>query len=269
MVLKGSTPGGSTPYAGLASGVNQFMTGQAAAPYIANLPGYQAMTGQQSQNILSQLKGEVPQDVINQVLQQAAERGIATGTAGGPNANAAYMKMLGLTSLGLQQQGAQNLTQAIANTPVPELFNPMSLYVPEKLAGLSLGAAQSGVNMGAVNMGAPSAITTRAQWEAAGMPGASGVWQGSKATNTPGFQTYNFTPGPTIPGYGGAQSQSQYYQQQKAKADAANAAAQAQTNSWQNAWLAAHQGKPSAMQQAQALENEAIKMKNFNFWQGP
>lgn len=107
----------------LAGQVNQFNTGQAIAPYIANLPGYQSMVGQSSQNIGSLLRGEIPSDVMSLLAQQAAERGINTGLAGSPNANAAALRALGLTSLGLQQQGEGELTSAIGRTPVPQLFN--------------------------------------------------------------------------------------------------------------------------------------------------
>lgn len=107
----------------LATQVNQFNTSQALAPYIANLPGYQSMVGQSSQNIGSLLRGEIPTDVMNLLNQQMAERGVASGLAGSPNANAAALQGLGLTSLGLQKQGEGELTAAIGRTPVPQLFN--------------------------------------------------------------------------------------------------------------------------------------------------
>jgi len=134
------------PYADLAAALNAFMTQQAAAPYIANLPNYQGMLGQATANAGSQLRGEIPRDVINQIQQAGAERGIATGMPGSPNANAAYLRALGLTSIGQQQTGATNLHNLIADTPVPQLFNPASLFVPERLANQELGAAVAGRN---------------------------------------------------------------------------------------------------------------------------
>lgn len=129
---------------GIASSVNQFMQGQANLPFIMNLPGYQGMQAQQSQNILSMLQGDVPRDVINQILQQASERGIATGSPRGPNANAAYLKALGLTSIDLMGKGSELFGAAIEQTPRAELWNPMSLYVPERLAAQEIAAAKSG-----------------------------------------------------------------------------------------------------------------------------
>ena len=107
----------------LAGQTNAFNTQQAINPYIANLPGYSQMVAQSSGNIGSLLQGQIPPDVLNLLSQQGAERGIATGLAGSPNANAATMRALGLTSLGLQQQGEGELTNAIGRTPVPQLFN--------------------------------------------------------------------------------------------------------------------------------------------------
>lgn len=153
-------PAGTVPYAQLANLVNQFMTQQAAMPLQSNLPGYTGMREQQSKNILSQLQGDVPQDVITQILQQAAERGIMTGAPGGPNANSAYLRALGLTSIGQQQLGQQGLNQAIEQTPVPEIWNPMSLYVPEYLANQELEQA---TGAGSGGTGGPRGVT-RTPW---------------------------------------------------------------------------------------------------------
>ena len=106
-------------FSDLADSANKFMTGQAIAPYLANLPNYANMVGSRTENITQQLKGQLPQDVINQIGQQAAERGVSSGSPGSPNANSAYLRALGLNSLQMQQQGNQNLSGAIADTPVP------------------------------------------------------------------------------------------------------------------------------------------------------
>lgn len=134
----------SLPFGELAQMTNQFMTGQALAPYLQNLPGYANMVGQRSQNTQQMLQGQLPDDVITQISQQAAQRGIAGGSPGSPNANADYLRALGLTSLDMMGQGSQQLTQSIADTPVPELWNPMSLYVPSTLGAQEQAAALAG-----------------------------------------------------------------------------------------------------------------------------
>lgn len=113
----------------LGTGLNTQIAQQAALPYQLNLPNYGAMTGQSSQNILSLLQGQVPQDVANQIAQMGAERGVATGSIGSPNANAALLRSLGLTSLGLQSQGESELTGAVGRTPTGQQFNPASFLV--------------------------------------------------------------------------------------------------------------------------------------------
>lgn len=140
----GTTGFGAFPNFGLASQVNPFMSGQAALPYHMNLPGYQSLINQQSQNIGGLLRGQVPGDVQTLLQQQGAERGVAMGSPGSPNSNAAWLRALGLTSLGLQKEGAGQLSQVRADTPVPELWNPMSLYVPQLLAQQELDAARAG-----------------------------------------------------------------------------------------------------------------------------
>src|SRR6185369_2163578 len=114
---------------GLGNSLNTEIAHEAALPYQLNLPNYCAMTGQASNNILSLLKGQVPPDVLAQIGQMAAERGVATGSIGSPNSNAALLRALGQTSLGLQQQGETELTGAINRTPTGKQFDPTSFLV--------------------------------------------------------------------------------------------------------------------------------------------
>lgn len=133
---------GGVPYGAEAKSINQFMGNQALQQYKANLPGYANAVGQRSENTQQMLEGDLPQDVVNQIAQQSAERGIGGG-GGGPNANAAYLRALGLNSLDMMQQGSAQLTQSIADTPVAELWNPASLFVPTVLGRQEAEAANS------------------------------------------------------------------------------------------------------------------------------
>lgn len=184
---------------GLAGGVNRFQQQQAAGGLQANLPGYQGMIGQSSANIGQELQGQVPSDVVNQILQSAAERGIVTGSPGSPNANAAYLRALGLTSLGQMQTGEQNLTAAIGRTPQaapmnlsPFLVTPAqqqeaavanALYGaapnPSAVAAANLGAARSGLGLGAGSVSAPTIPNF-----GGGFGGFSGYQSGGGATGT-------------------------------------------------------------------------------------
>lgn len=133
----------ASPQYGTANSINQFMIGQSRLPYQWNLPLYGQNLLTQSRNTAALMRGEVPLDVVGQLQRRGAERGIAMGSPGSPNANSAWLRALGLTSLGLQQQGSQQFGQQLAATPIPELFNPASLYVPERKAEQELKAARS------------------------------------------------------------------------------------------------------------------------------
>ena len=144
-------------YTDLASQANDFMTGQAIKPLITNLPQYATNVGQRSLNTNQMLKGQLPDDVIRQISQQAAERGIATGSPGSSNSNAAYLRSLGLNSLQMMGQGSQELTRSIADTPIPQIWNPLSLQVPQMLARSELDAARTGRGAGAGGVRMPPA----------------------------------------------------------------------------------------------------------------
>lgn len=104
-------------YNALIKGINDQANQQAQANLSANLPGYTANLAQQSANVSDLLAGKISPSTINNMATAAAERGISVGS-GGPNANAAYLRALGLTTEGLQAQGAQQFAQQIASTPV-------------------------------------------------------------------------------------------------------------------------------------------------------
>lgn len=167
--------GGGAPQFGLANQTNRFMSGQAALPYQQNLPGYGSMVSGESNNILDMIGGELPDDVVNQILQRGAERGIMTGSPGGPNSSAAYLKAIGLTSLDMQKQGAERLSQAVARTPVPEIWNPMSMYVPQTLAAQGANYARMGASGGGGGGGSSFPMYTGGQTTTPAPLGSGGL----------------------------------------------------------------------------------------------
>jgi len=90
---------------------------------IKNLPNYLALAGQDSANIGNNLSGVVSPDVLYQLQQQAAERGISMGSPLSDNSNSAYLRALGLTSMQLQQLGHTQLNEAIQRTPIQQTQN--------------------------------------------------------------------------------------------------------------------------------------------------
>jgi len=114
---------------GLGQGLNRFNQQQLTNQYQAAIPNYNALTEKQSGNIAEELSGDVPQDVVNQIIQQAAERGIVTGSPGSPNAGAAMLRSLGLTSLDMQHHGVSDLATAIGEAPKAGIIDPTQFLV--------------------------------------------------------------------------------------------------------------------------------------------
>lgn len=82
-------------------------------PGISNLldkiiPGFSDMLAQGSENTLSELRGELPQDVQDQVTRSAAFKSISGGFGGTQMAGALTARDLGLTSLNLTQLGTNS-----------------------------------------------------------------------------------------------------------------------------------------------------------------
>lgn len=94
------------------------------------IPNAGVLENQSSGNIGSALAGKLPADVIQQLGQRAAERGIGTGTAGSMANDAAYMRALGLNSLDLQNMGQTWLNNAYSRNPAAPVstIDPSTLY---------------------------------------------------------------------------------------------------------------------------------------------
>lgn len=113
----------------LATGMGAASGSGAAANLNTALPGATDALGNALNVSKSEVSGQLPPDVINLIQQQAAERGIATGTAGSPNNDAAMLRALGLTSLDLSNTGIGNLSRVIGSTPTGPQFNPASQLI--------------------------------------------------------------------------------------------------------------------------------------------
>ena len=107
----GSVPAPTQPVStsGAATG-NAIAAGQEVN---SQLPGYTQDLSNVGANITALTSGQVPGDVIEQLQQQGAEENAVTGAG----SNAAYLKALGLTSLGLDQTGQQDLQSILTSLP--------------------------------------------------------------------------------------------------------------------------------------------------------
>lgn len=100
--------------------------------YTGRIGGYDDMAAASSANILSNLRGEIPDDVKYLIGQNAAERGIARGVSGSDFSNTDYLRSLGLTSLDLKRQGETGLTGAFDRVGKVSQFDPTKfLITPE------------------------------------------------------------------------------------------------------------------------------------------
>ena len=197
--------------------VDQLNQNSQTAANAARIPNNPALEAQSSANIGSELAGQLPQDVITQMQQQAAERGVATGSPGSDNSNGAYLRALGLNSLALQQQGQQNLSAADARNPAAPIFDPTSqLLTPYQqgqlnyqngLLGLDWYRALTGQGGGAGGGGrsstgtmpSPTPNPTTNWWSGlmAGTPSSSSVTPPPSTTFPTDSTIY---PGTSVPG---------------------------------------------------------------------
>lgn len=153
----------------------------------SQLPGYGTSLGNVGANVQSETAGQVPADVLNQITQQAAERGVATGNVGGGATNAAMLQNLGLTSLNLTNMGQQNLNSQTQNLPGAQIYQNPAFYETTaqgyeanlqnsvfQSAAQSAAAAQQAEQAG-LSAGAGTGSPSIAPGTAAAVPGASPV----------------------------------------------------------------------------------------------
>src|ERR1041384_2145440 len=87
------------------------------------IPGGGDLENQSSANIASALAGEIDPSTLNLLGQQAAERGVMTGSPMGPGSNAEYLRALGLTSLDRMNTGQNWLSAATARNPAAPIYD--------------------------------------------------------------------------------------------------------------------------------------------------
>lgn len=122
----GNLPG----IANLTQGTDAISNAGAASGLQQNLPGYESMLNQASTNTQQELSGQLPQDVVNQITQEAAERGVATGQGtNSQDTNSAMLSAMGQNSEQQMQTGQSNLNTLIGETPQGAQFNPASMFV--------------------------------------------------------------------------------------------------------------------------------------------
>lgn len=133
------TPATIGELTGLASNINAIERAGTKAAQEARIPGGPALEAKSSGVIGQELAGQVPEDVMRLLQQQGAEGAPGTGI----DPQAAYLRALGVTSLGQIQAGQQNLSAALARNPPAPTFDPTTqLLTPGQAGNLALGQQQ-------------------------------------------------------------------------------------------------------------------------------
>jgi hypothetical protein len=161
----------------------------------ARVPNAPALEQASSGNIGSELSGQIPASVLAQIGEAAGERGVATGSPGSPNANAAWARALGLTSLDLTNMGQQNLSAAYARNPAAPLYDPSQMLLsPAQAGSLGLQGAELGLNASRAGGGGGGGGRGGGGYSQPTTSTASTPYYGSYATGdeytpTPGFNS--------------------------------------------------------------------------------
>ena len=116
----------------LASGVDTFNQNQLTQLLNSIMPGWSANAGQESKNIGSELKGEIPTDVSEAVQSSDAAKALTGGFGGSGLLGNMTAKDLGLTSLSLMGQGESSLeswTGMVDKMFAPGQFDVSSMFV--------------------------------------------------------------------------------------------------------------------------------------------
>lgn len=153
-------------------------------------PGLGPLMQQNVANIGANARGVVNPDVINNLIRQGSERGIAMGSPLSSNANAAYLQAIGLTS---------NQLQNLAATQTNQLMGAMPTRREQTTTTRTDLAAQQAVYNAAPNprAAAEEALRQAMAGIAAGkksMPSAPMQIMPSSPTKQMGYQSYGADP---------------------------------------------------------------------------
>lgn len=128
---------GATPQAeALASGQNTFNQSEVDRLLETSIPGYREGQVKRTQNALSLLNGDIPQDVSAQVARHSAGEAIDGGFAGSGASRNLTARDLGRTSLDLQGLGNQQFASIIGSTPMASRVSSGSFLNIDPATGL-------------------------------------------------------------------------------------------------------------------------------------
>lgn len=156
----------------------------------ARIPNATGLEQKSSEDIGAALRGELPADVVTQLGQRAAERGVYSGSPMGANTTADLMRSLGLTSLDLTNRGQEWLTAALGRNPGATPANTQALVTtPAQAEALALQRQNMELDYLARMAAIQAANRRTASGYGGGVGGGSRFapatnWQGGAPTST-------------------------------------------------------------------------------------
>lgn len=128
----------------LANLANTFSTEQLLKQLETMLPGFGQMRDQITGILGGKLRGEVPRDVQNLLERNAAERGITLGTSGSQFQQFDELRNLGLTSLGIQNEGLGQASNWLRSMPqAPQMDFTSMFFTPQQRLNFEFQQAQA------------------------------------------------------------------------------------------------------------------------------
>lgn len=125
-------PGAQT----LSGGVNAFNQQQLEKMYATALPGYDRIKEQVAGNISSMTKGELPDDVLNEVYRRGASQATAGGFGGSGMGRNLVARDLGLTSLDLMGRGQDSAQKWLSTSVAPQMDVTSMFITPMQRIGV-------------------------------------------------------------------------------------------------------------------------------------
>lgn len=99
------------------------------------LPGYGALLKKGTENLMSQLSGQLPPDVERYIQQQSAQRGVSRGTSGSQFDQYGTLRDLGLTSLQLADRALDSAARWMQSTTARSFdFSQMFVSPGQRIA---------------------------------------------------------------------------------------------------------------------------------------
>jgi hypothetical protein len=112
----------------LARLANEFSSEELLKMLERMLPGYSSLRDSITGTLASEVRGEIPKDVENQLLRRAAEKGVTLGTSGSQFSSYDTLRNLGLTSLDISQRGLDSASRWLAAMPKAPQFDFTSMF---------------------------------------------------------------------------------------------------------------------------------------------